>query len=63
MNSFTLYTVAAFAEILGCFTFWAWLRLEKSFYWVFLGTIALVIFAVLLSHDQESAQKNGLSVG
>lgn len=43
------YIGAAFAEIVGCFAFWAWLRLGKSVLWVVPGVAALVTFAYLLT--------------
>lgn len=29
-----VYIAAALAEIAGCFAFWAWLRLDKSVWWL-----------------------------
>ncbi len=49
MNSFAIYIATAVAEIGGCFAFWAWLRLDKSVYWVLPGLISLVVFAFLLT--------------
>ena len=49
MRSFAIYTVAALAEIGGCFAFWAWLRLGRSALWVLPGMAALAVFAYLLS--------------
>ena len=49
MTSFIYYIAAAVAEIAGCFAFWAWLRLGKSVYWILPGTIALLIFPILLT--------------
>ena len=49
MKSFALYTVAAVAEISGCFAFWAWLKLGKSVLWILPGVLALVLFAFLLT--------------
>lgn len=43
------YVLAAFAEIGGCFAFWAWLRLEKSPLWLVPGVAALVLFAWALT--------------
>ena len=40
---------AAFAEIAGCFAFWAWLRLDKSVWWLVPGMAALALFAYLLT--------------
>ena len=49
MTSFALYAIAAVAEIIGCFAFWAWLRLDKSVYWILPGIVSLIVFAVLLT--------------
>ena len=49
MTSFAFYAVAAVAEIIGCFAFWAWLRLDKSVYWILPGIVSLIVFAVLLT--------------
>ncbi len=43
------YVLAAFAEIAGCFAFWAWLRRGASVWWVAPGLVALVIFAWALA--------------
>ena len=32
MKTVIVYVLAAFAEIAGCFSFWAWLRPDKSIY-------------------------------
>ncbi|WP_371328213.1 YnfA family protein [Novosphingobium sp. NDB2Meth1] len=44
-----IYALAALAEIAGCFSFWAWLRLSKSPWWVPPGIVSLAIFAWLLT--------------
>jgi small multidrug resistance family-3 protein len=44
-----IYIAAALAEIAGCFAFWAWLRLDKSVWWIFPGTAWLLLFAYLLT--------------
>ena len=49
MPSFILYSAAAVAEIGGCFAFWAWLRLDRSIYWVLPGLVSLIVFALLLT--------------
>jgi small multidrug resistance family-3 protein len=49
VTSFAFYAIAAVAEIIGCFAFWAWLRLDKSVYWILPGIISLIVFAVLLT--------------
>ncbi len=43
------YILAAFAEIGGCFAFWAWLRLDKSPLWLLPGIASLALFAWLLT--------------
>jgi small multidrug resistance family-3 protein len=43
------YIGAAFAEIAGCFSFWAWLRLGKSPLWIAPGMASLALFAWLLT--------------
>lgn len=51
-----IYSLAALAEIAGCFAFWAWLRLDKSVWWLVPGTASLILFAVLLTFiDAEAA--------
>lgn len=44
-----IYLGAAVAEIAGCFAFWAWLRLDKSPWWIGPGVASLVLFAYLLT--------------
>jgi small multidrug resistance family-3 protein len=43
------YLGAALAEIAGCFAFWAWLKLDKSIWWLVPGMAALALFAYLLT--------------
>ncbi len=43
------YFGAALAEIAGCFAFWAWLRLDKSPWWLVPGVASLCLFAWLLT--------------
>ncbi|RAZ82433.1 YnfA family protein [Mesorhizobium hawassense] len=47
--TYLIYTAAALAEIAGCFSFWAWWRLEKSPLWLLPGLVSLALFAFLLS--------------
>jgi small multidrug resistance family-3 protein len=49
MNSLLWYVLAAVGEIVGCFTFWAWLRLGKSPVWTIPGIVSLACFAVVLT--------------
>jgi len=44
-----VYIAAALAEIAGCYAFWAWLRLEKSAWWLLPGIASLCVFAYLLT--------------
>jgi len=43
------YAAAAFAEIAGCFAFWAVVRLHRSPLWLAPGLVSLVLFAFLLT--------------
>lgn len=45
----TLYVGAAIAEIAGCYSVWAWLRLGKSPLWLVPGVASLLLFAFLLT--------------
>ena len=49
MPTITAYIIAAFAEIGGCFAFWAWLRLGRSPLWVVPGMASLALFAWMLT--------------
>jgi small multidrug resistance family-3 protein len=49
LTSVLLYVAAAVGEIAGCFAFWAWLRLDRSPWWLVPGIFSLVVFAVLLT--------------
>jgi small multidrug resistance family-3 protein len=47
--TYLIYIVAALAEIAGCFSFWAWWRLDKSPAWLAPGLLSLVLFGFLLA--------------
>lgn len=49
MLTVAAYIGAALAEIAGCFSFWAWLRLDKSPIWLVPGILSLALFAYLLT--------------
>jgi small multidrug resistance family-3 protein len=49
VRTIALFAAAAAAEIVGCFAFWACLRLDKSVLWLAPGAIALALFAYLLT--------------
>jgi small multidrug resistance family-3 protein len=55
MKTFILYGFAALAEITGCFSFWAWLRLGKPALWLIPGMASLALFAFLLTRSDSSA--------
>lgn len=55
MTTILAYIGAAVAEIAGCFAFWAWLRLDKSVWWVVPGIACLILFAVLLTLVESAA--------
>ncbi len=50
--SLAAYAVAALAEIAGCFSFWAWLRLGRSPLWTVPGMLSLALFGFLLTRVQ-----------
>ncbi|GAB3680814.1 hypothetical protein T35B1_11352 [Salinisphaera shabanensis T35B1] len=54
-TSTVIYLGAALAEIAGCFTFWAWLRQDKSGWWLIPGLFALALFAYLLTRIDVTA--------
>jgi small multidrug resistance family-3 protein len=49
VRSLFLFCLAAVCEIAGCFSFWAWLRLQRSPLWLIPGCVSLVLFAWLLT--------------
>jgi small multidrug resistance family-3 protein len=49
IQNLVAFTVAAILEILGCFTFWLWLRRGTSPAVAALGILSLVGFAVTLT--------------
>jgi small multidrug resistance family-3 protein len=59
-----IYAAAAFAEIAGCFSFWAWARLDRSPLWLIPGLLALTLFAYLLTLvDAEAAGRTYAAYG
>jgi small multidrug resistance family-3 protein len=53
--TFLVYIGAAFAEIGGCFAFWAWARLGRSSLWLAPGALSLFAFAFLLTRVETDA--------
>ncbi len=49
------YSLAALAEIAGCFAFWSWLKLGRSAWWAAPGIAALIVFASLLTRIEADA--------
>ncbi|MCK5874134.1 MAG: YnfA family protein [Alcanivoracaceae bacterium] len=54
MTSAFWFPIAAILEIAGCFSFWAWLRLERSAIWLIPGMVALAGFAWVLTQVEAS---------
>ena len=50
-----VYVAAAAAEIAGCFSFWAWLRLGRGAWVLVPGIASLVAFAWLLTRVDSAA--------
>lgn len=49
MRTSIVYVLAALAEIAGCYSFWAWLKLDKPVLWLVPGVASLMAFAWLLA--------------
>jgi small multidrug resistance family-3 protein len=49
ISQIILFFIAALFEILGCYSFWMVFKLERSYIWLFVGIISLVIFAYTLT--------------
>lgn len=59
-----VYLGAALAEIAGCFAFWAWLRMDRSPFWIAPGMASLALFAYLLTLvDAEHAGRTYAAYG
>lgn len=55
MATVFVYIAAAFAEIAGCFAFWAWLKQDRSVLWLIPGMASLALFAWLLTRVDIAA--------
>lgn len=55
MASIPAYVIAAIAEIAGCYSFWIWLRLGRSAWWIVPGMLSLALFAFALTLVQIDA--------
>lgn len=49
MTNYVWFFIAAVFEIAGCYTFWMWLRQDKSLLWLIPGLIGLALFAFVLT--------------
>ena len=49
IKEFGIYFLAAFFEILGCYSFWMVFKLQKPTYWLAIGLFSLIIFAFALT--------------
>lgn len=49
MVSILWFVFAALAEIAGCYSFWAWTRMNKSPAWLIPGMGSLIVFALALT--------------
>lgn len=54
MKTLAWYVLAAAGEIAGCFTFWMWLRQQKSVFWIIPGLLSLTVFALALTRVDTS---------
>jgi small multidrug resistance family-3 protein len=54
MKTLAWFLFAAFAEIAGCFAFWAWLRQDRSAFWLVPGVLSLMVFAAALTRVDAS---------
>ncbi|KQR70845.1 YnfA family protein [Rhizobium sp. Leaf341] len=55
LSTLVLYACAALFEIAGCFSLWAWLRLDRSVLWLLPGIASLIAFAWLLTLSPQPA--------
>ena len=49
MKTGGLFLLTAFAEILGCYAVYGWVRLSKPLWWLCPGSLALILFSWLLT--------------
>lgn len=49
IKEFGIYFLAAFFEILGCYSFWLYFKLQKTSFWLVIGFVSLIIFAYSLT--------------
>jgi small multidrug resistance family-3 protein len=49
VTSVVAFAAAAFFKIAGCFTFWMWMRNDRSPGYAALGVVSLILFALALT--------------
>lgn len=54
MLNYLWFLLAAFCEIAGCYSFFLWLRLERTPLWIIPGLFSLVCFALLLTRVEAA---------
>ena len=54
MLNYLWFLLAAFCEIAGCYTFFLWLRLDRTPLWIIPGIFSLVCFALLLTRVEAA---------
>ena len=54
MKSLIFFCFAAFFEIAGCFSFWLWIRQQRTVWWLVPGVVSLILFAYLLTRVEAS---------
>jgi small multidrug resistance family-3 protein len=54
LKSVAFFIAAAFFEIAGCFSFWAWLRQSRPSWLVLPGVLSLVAFAWCLTRVESA---------
>lgn len=54
MRSIVYFCLAALFEIAGCFGLWAWVRQQRSAWWLVPGVLSLILFAYLLTRVEAS---------
>ncbi|HRQ89696.1 MAG TPA: YnfA family protein [Bacteroidia bacterium] len=64
MKNILFYAAAALCEIGGCFAFWAWLRMDRAWWWTLPGAVLLVLFAWCLTRiDVDHAGRADAAYG
>ncbi|GEO16814.1 YnfA family protein [Microvirga aerophila] len=63
MRTYLVYTMAALAEIAGCFSAWAYFRRGASAFWLVPGTASLLLFTFLLARIESAAGRTFAAYG